>query len=554
MSELRPFRFWCQKVLPLVYDDSLSYYELLYKVVEYLNNTISDVNKLSEEFQTLYNYVHDYFKNLNVQEEINNKLDAMVKSGELDAVFTKYFSIKIPILNVAKMTDISEPVIGTYYTTLNYYNNDNIESTFVVVNSKENAFCLESKNGLYFKNISSPIVEKYGIKPNDSNSATYNTTILSNLLTIFHNAIFNPNNTYYFTNINIPRGVSIDFNNSEIHCISIEINNTPRNDEDVCASLKNGILYCSGDVGIKMTNALRITVDNIMFMEFNVGIHFISGYECIFRNIRAIGKHKNQIGIKVNGGDSHFYDIQMLNVYKAIEINSGINFFTNVHCWLLDNSLFSGSKMIEENTPGGSWNYFDRCYFDTYNYGIYKTGLSIDKLSNIVVICDETLATTANYYMSYLVGDDVKNKLLIYDSIEFRIAKLNTKLLLSNKEGVTSISIPGPHPSAYYSEIYKLMKCQYKVADNVTVTSGRALYFNGNATVTFDLSVTNNTADNPLITINDLFMNPCSEYITIISGDVKTSALLQVRQNAINIRANGTFTTEFTITLPAVVV
>ena len=32
------FRFWCQTVLPLVYDDSLSYYELLNKVVNYLNN------------------------------------------------------------------------------------------------------------------------------------------------------------------------------------------------------------------------------------------------------------------------------------------------------------------------------------------------------------------------------------------------------------------------------------------------------------------------------------------------------------------------------------
>ena len=26
------FRYWCQKVLPLVYDDSLSYYELLNKI------------------------------------------------------------------------------------------------------------------------------------------------------------------------------------------------------------------------------------------------------------------------------------------------------------------------------------------------------------------------------------------------------------------------------------------------------------------------------------------------------------------------------------------
>ena len=38
MKDLKTFNFWCQKVLPLVYDDSLSYYELLCKVVDYINN------------------------------------------------------------------------------------------------------------------------------------------------------------------------------------------------------------------------------------------------------------------------------------------------------------------------------------------------------------------------------------------------------------------------------------------------------------------------------------------------------------------------------------
>jgi hypothetical protein len=45
-KELKPFRYWCQKVLPLVYDDSLSYYELLCKVVDYLNKTMEDVDTL----------------------------------------------------------------------------------------------------------------------------------------------------------------------------------------------------------------------------------------------------------------------------------------------------------------------------------------------------------------------------------------------------------------------------------------------------------------------------------------------------------------------------
>ena len=89
-TELKPFRFWCQKVLPLVYDDSLSYYELLCKVVDYLNKTMEDVDTLHTDVENLHDayeqlqgYVNDYFDNLDVQEEINNKLDEMVTSGVL---------------------------------------------------------------------------------------------------------------------------------------------------------------------------------------------------------------------------------------------------------------------------------------------------------------------------------------------------------------------------------------------------------------------------------------------------------------------------------------
>lgn len=46
IGDIRKFKFWCQKVLPLAYDDSLSYYEVLCKVVNYLNKVIEDVNDI----------------------------------------------------------------------------------------------------------------------------------------------------------------------------------------------------------------------------------------------------------------------------------------------------------------------------------------------------------------------------------------------------------------------------------------------------------------------------------------------------------------------------
>ena len=90
------FRFWCQKVLPLVYDDSLSYYELLCKVVAYLNDVIEnvdglkiDIDKLLVAYGELENYVNNYFDNLDVQEEINNKLDVMATDGTLSQIINE---------------------------------------------------------------------------------------------------------------------------------------------------------------------------------------------------------------------------------------------------------------------------------------------------------------------------------------------------------------------------------------------------------------------------------------------------------------------------------
>ena len=92
---LTPFRFWCQKVLPLVYDDELSYYELLCKVVDYLNKTMQDVSILHDEFIKLKSYVDNYFDNLDVQDEINKKLDEMVKDGTLSNFFQHRIGVSV---------------------------------------------------------------------------------------------------------------------------------------------------------------------------------------------------------------------------------------------------------------------------------------------------------------------------------------------------------------------------------------------------------------------------------------------------------------------------
>jgi len=67
MPTLRHFRFWCQSVLPLVYDDSLSYYEVLCKVVKYINDLIdsdkeivNDIEELKSDLAIVQKWIDDY--------------------------------------------------------------------------------------------------------------------------------------------------------------------------------------------------------------------------------------------------------------------------------------------------------------------------------------------------------------------------------------------------------------------------------------------------------------------------------------------------------------
>lgn len=71
IGKIPHFRFWCQKVLPLVYDNSLSYYEVLCKVVHYINKLIDDDKIMADELDDLraeLKVVQDWIANFDTTE------------------------------------------------------------------------------------------------------------------------------------------------------------------------------------------------------------------------------------------------------------------------------------------------------------------------------------------------------------------------------------------------------------------------------------------------------------------------------------------------------
>ena len=49
----RPFRWWVQSVMPLVFDDSLSYYEVLAKLTKYIEGLTGDVDQIEKILETI---------------------------------------------------------------------------------------------------------------------------------------------------------------------------------------------------------------------------------------------------------------------------------------------------------------------------------------------------------------------------------------------------------------------------------------------------------------------------------------------------------------------
>lgn len=82
-TSIDKLRFWCQKVLPLVYDESLSYYEVLCKVAEKLNESITQLNALSDKFD---NYDTDLSELSSRITAVEDSMDGLV--AEVEQRFT----------------------------------------------------------------------------------------------------------------------------------------------------------------------------------------------------------------------------------------------------------------------------------------------------------------------------------------------------------------------------------------------------------------------------------------------------------------------------------
>lgn len=79
-------KYWCNKILPLVYDDSLSYYEVLCKTSAKLNEVINSTNGLVDAWNTYKNDIDKAFGDYTAG--LDKKFDDL--TDKIDADFLRY--------------------------------------------------------------------------------------------------------------------------------------------------------------------------------------------------------------------------------------------------------------------------------------------------------------------------------------------------------------------------------------------------------------------------------------------------------------------------------
>ena len=193
IDKLNPFGRLCVTLgmLPSSYTESLTYEEQLLWMLNYIEKTliptINNNAQAVEELQALYlelkSYVDNYFTNLDVQQEINNKLDQMAESGQLTDIIAQYLGLA-GVLAFNTLNDLKNAqniTEGSICKTLGYetYNDGKgefykirtITSSDVVDNI--NVVALQKSNTLIAEKIPNYYINKNTTDINNINNKKY---------------------------------------------------------------------------------------------------------------------------------------------------------------------------------------------------------------------------------------------------------------------------------------------------------------------------------------------------------------------------------------------
>lgn len=97
LKYISPFKYQLLQSFPFIAEDfdQLTAYGLFCKLSEKMNEVVANNNNLNDDmiiYIQKFNSLKDYVDNLDLQDEVNNKLDEMAEDGTLENLIGDYFT------------------------------------------------------------------------------------------------------------------------------------------------------------------------------------------------------------------------------------------------------------------------------------------------------------------------------------------------------------------------------------------------------------------------------------------------------------------------------
>ena len=358
---------------------------------ELSEETQETVNDYIERFTELYNYVHDYFDNLDVQDEVDHKLDEMVIDGTMQELVNNLLQPNVTWTfdTVADMQAFDNFENGCFAQTLGYYAKDDGGAGLYKIRTITGGDVVDEGSIIEIGDGSSELIAE--LITNEANFAQFgakgdgvtdDTTATQNALTFAkanHLPLTAPEKKVYLVrqhlqvdNLNVDLNYSTlktDTAMNEMLYINIQDNT---NYSDWYGEIQRINIDCTNlQEGINITMGRKKSIHHInLFNVSYYGIYYHTGYEVTIKdcNITAVGDSNtgasaDSVGLRCDGGDSYFMDMTIINCANAI-YNRGLNFYRGIHAWIRTHSLAPSAIMfrVGGNVPA----FISQCYSDTY--------------------------------------------------------------------------------------------------------------------------------------------------------------------------------------------
>ena len=509
------------KVIPLAFDESMSYYECICAFRDYLNTVIipnvnnvndglaeiqylfldlqsavnteienfentvtNEINDFETEmntnFNTLQDFVNNYFDNLDVQDEINNKLDEMLEDGVLEQIIEQYIqsSALWCFDNVSDMKLATNLINGSYAKTLGYYSKNDDGASLYKIRTKTNDDIIDeasiialNDNTLVAELIFNSVmnVTQLGVHQNGTDDDSDNLQIAFNLAnskkfelvgnrdpinitkSIYIPAYVRCCNLHFRTSspaVNFTNGYMIGINTSNMSTWDIQFPDTTQGYMKNCHientdqnNMINGIFNASNNL-----------FENILFTKLNKSFQISSQYldNVHMNNFQVAQKIGTDYALNLGFlGDACYLDTA--HMYGTIGDKKFINIGSGHAGIVLSNIIANGSINVE---------------YSTVTFKNVHAELSTETLFDIKNLANVTIEDSYLYHSDPTIkltssNLTLKNVLFVYDlktnsyqnSNDIDINLTNDTAVLTTINSYKSLRVDGDAFKKCYSSI-----------------------------------------------------------------------------------------------------